>query len=82
MTAFHKLENALVAKYEITMGRVPCLNQSDVFSSLDLSVLSIPVNTSASNGPPFCVILVTHVLWCFAMQSRKEQRETMIPKAF
>lgn len=45
------------AKCEFTTGRVPCLNQSNDFASLDLSVLFLkilPVNTSASTGPPYC----------------------------
>lgn len=65
---------ASLAKSDVTTGRVPCLNQSNDFASLDLSVLFfiLPVNTSASTGPPNCTWWA-FVLWCFAMQPCKEQ---------
>lgn len=60
--------HASLAKCDITTGRVPCLNQSNDLASLDLSVLFLilPVNTSASTGPP-CSKLVG-LLYCGALQ--------------
>lgn len=42
--------------------------------SLDLSDISIPVNTSAFDRPAHTFANVLSALWCFAMQSCKEQR--------
>lgn len=65
---------ASLANSDVTTGRVPCLNQSNDFASLDLSVLFfiLPVNTSASTGPPNRTWWA-FVLWCFAMQPCKGQ---------
>lgn len=66
---------ASLAKSDVTTGRVPCLNQSNDFASLDLSVLFffiLPVNTSASTGPPNRTWRA-FVLRCFAKQPCKEQ---------
>lgn len=67
--------HASLAKCDITTGRVPCLNQSNDLASLDLSVLFLilPVNTSASTGPPYSKLVGFIVLRCFAMQPCKEQ---------
>lgn len=60
--------HASLAKCDITTGRVPCLNQSNDLASLDLSVLFLilPVNTSASTGPPYSKLV--GLLYCGALQ--------------
>lgn len=60
--------HASLAKCDITVGRVPCLNQSNDLASLDLSVLFLilPVNTSASTGPPYDKLV--GLLYCGALR--------------